>query len=148
MGKKMSSVVAKEDEIILVSGGRSKRFGFICCAYRSVEANRPSSPIRVQSTYKPTPQRKPPPKPSGANIYKVCVCPKCLFQLPTKDQHLMYVRVFVCECCPAAKCFLAFLGVTGLFWSRRLTAGLDMCSDPGFANIVCNHSVCQLYGQV
>ncbi|CAG05062.1 unnamed protein product, partial [Tetraodon nigroviridis] len=40
--------------------------------FRSVEANRPSSPIRVQSTYRPTPQRKPPPKPSGANIYKVC----------------------------------------------------------------------------
>ncbi|XP_011601535.2 disintegrin and metalloproteinase domain-containing protein 12 isoform X1 [Takifugu rubripes] len=38
--------------------------------FRSVEANRPTSPIRVQSTYRPTPQRKPPPKPSGANIYK------------------------------------------------------------------------------
>ncbi|XP_074502231.1 disintegrin and metalloproteinase domain-containing protein 12 isoform X3 [Sebastes fasciatus] len=37
---------------------------------RSVEANRPTSPIRTQSMYRPTPQRKPPPKPSGANIYK------------------------------------------------------------------------------
>ncbi|XP_049456601.1 disintegrin and metalloproteinase domain-containing protein 12 isoform X2 [Epinephelus fuscoguttatus] len=37
---------------------------------RSVEANRPTSPIRNQSMYRPTPQRKPPPKPSGANIYK------------------------------------------------------------------------------
>nr|XP_046257960.1 disintegrin and metalloproteinase domain-containing protein 12 isoform X2 [Scatophagus argus] len=37
---------------------------------RSVEANRPTSPIRTQPMYRPTPQRKPPPKPSGANIYK------------------------------------------------------------------------------
>uniref|UniRef100_A0A7N6B888 ADAM metallopeptidase domain 12 n=1 Tax=Anabas testudineus TaxID=64144 RepID=A0A7N6B888_ANATE len=37
---------------------------------RSVESNRPTSPIRTQSTYRPTPQRKPPPKPPGANIYK------------------------------------------------------------------------------
>ncbi|XP_078129812.1 disintegrin and metalloproteinase domain-containing protein 12 [Sander vitreus] len=37
---------------------------------RSVEANRPTSPIRTQSMYRPTPQRKPPPKPSSANIYK------------------------------------------------------------------------------
>ncbi|XP_041804030.1 disintegrin and metalloproteinase domain-containing protein 12 [Chelmon rostratus] len=37
---------------------------------RSVEANRPASPIRTQSMYRPTPQRKPPPKPSAANIYK------------------------------------------------------------------------------
>ncbi|XP_018552431.1 disintegrin and metalloproteinase domain-containing protein 12 isoform X2 [Lates calcarifer] len=37
---------------------------------RSVEANRPTSPIRTQSMYRPTPQRKPPPKPSGASIYK------------------------------------------------------------------------------
>ncbi|XP_073337992.1 disintegrin and metalloproteinase domain-containing protein 12 isoform X1 [Pagrus major] len=37
---------------------------------RSVEANRPTSPIRTQSMYRPTPQRKPPPKPSTANIYK------------------------------------------------------------------------------
>ncbi|KAM7408559.1 hypothetical protein PAMA_002331 [Pampus argenteus] len=37
---------------------------------RSVETNRPISPIRTQSMYRPTPQRKPPPKPSGANIYK------------------------------------------------------------------------------
>ncbi|XP_070834081.1 disintegrin and metalloproteinase domain-containing protein 12 isoform X2 [Chaetodon trifascialis] len=37
---------------------------------RSVEANRPVSPIRTQSMYRPTPQRKPPPKPSAANIYK------------------------------------------------------------------------------
>ncbi|XP_067374057.1 disintegrin and metalloproteinase domain-containing protein 12 isoform X2 [Channa argus] len=35
---------------------------------RSVESNRPTSPIRTQSTYRPTPQRKPPPKPSG--VYK------------------------------------------------------------------------------
>ncbi|XP_068576844.1 disintegrin and metalloproteinase domain-containing protein 12 isoform X1 [Cebidichthys violaceus] len=38
--------------------------------FRSVEANRPTSPIRTQSMYRPTPHRKPPPKPSGANIYK------------------------------------------------------------------------------
>ncbi|XP_056291382.1 disintegrin and metalloproteinase domain-containing protein 12 [Pseudoliparis swirei] len=38
--------------------------------FRSVEANRPSSPIRAQSMYRPTPQRHPPPKPSAANIYK------------------------------------------------------------------------------
>lgn len=44
---------------------------YCCCVYRSVEANRPISPIRTQSMYRPTPQRKPPPKPSGANIYKV-----------------------------------------------------------------------------
>ncbi|XP_038593571.1 disintegrin and metalloproteinase domain-containing protein 12 isoform X2 [Micropterus salmoides] len=37
---------------------------------RSVEANRPTSPIRNQSMYRPTAQRKPPSKPSGANIYK------------------------------------------------------------------------------
>ncbi|XP_051233905.1 disintegrin and metalloproteinase domain-containing protein 12 isoform X2 [Dicentrarchus labrax] len=37
---------------------------------RSVEANRPTSPIRTQSHYRPTPQRKPPPTPSGVNIYK------------------------------------------------------------------------------
>ncbi|CAK6953103.1 disintegrin and metalloproteinase domain-containing protein 12 [Scomber scombrus] len=37
---------------------------------RSVEASRPISPIRTQSMYRPTQQRKPPPKPSGANIYK------------------------------------------------------------------------------
>ncbi|XP_071336448.1 disintegrin and metalloproteinase domain-containing protein 12 isoform X2 [Trachinotus anak] len=37
---------------------------------RSMEANRPTSPIRTQSMYRPTPQRKPPPKPSGASIYK------------------------------------------------------------------------------
>ncbi|XP_030298606.1 disintegrin and metalloproteinase domain-containing protein 12 isoform X2 [Sparus aurata] len=37
---------------------------------RSVEANRPTSPVRTQSMYRPTPQRKPPPKPSTANIYK------------------------------------------------------------------------------
>ncbi|XP_042358344.1 disintegrin and metalloproteinase domain-containing protein 12 [Plectropomus leopardus] len=37
---------------------------------RSVEASRPTSPIRTQSMYRPTPQRKPPPKPSTANIYK------------------------------------------------------------------------------
>ncbi|KAK2824416.1 hypothetical protein Q5P01_021591 [Channa striata] len=35
---------------------------------RSVESNRPTSPIRTQSTYRPTPQRKPPAKPSG--VYK------------------------------------------------------------------------------
>ncbi|XP_035461613.2 disintegrin and metalloproteinase domain-containing protein 12 isoform X3 [Scophthalmus maximus] len=37
---------------------------------RSVEVNRPNSPIRTQSMYRPTPQRKAPPKPSGASIYK------------------------------------------------------------------------------
>nr|XP_020460047.1 disintegrin and metalloproteinase domain-containing protein 12-like isoform X1 [Monopterus albus] len=37
---------------------------------RSVEANRRPSPIKTQSTYRPTPQRKPPPSPSGAGIYK------------------------------------------------------------------------------
>ncbi|KAG7228591.1 hypothetical protein INR49_013277 [Caranx melampygus] len=37
---------------------------------RSVQASRPTSPIRTQSMYRPTPQRKPPPKPSTANIYK------------------------------------------------------------------------------
>lgn len=46
-------------------------FMYFCCSYRSVEANRPTSPIRTQSTYRPTPQRKPPPKPSGVNIFKV-----------------------------------------------------------------------------
>lgn len=44
---------------------------YFYCADRSVEANRPTSPIRTQSMYRPTPQRKPPPKPSTANIYKV-----------------------------------------------------------------------------
>ncbi|XP_030603289.1 disintegrin and metalloproteinase domain-containing protein 12 isoform X2 [Archocentrus centrarchus] len=37
---------------------------------RSVEATRPTSPIRSESMYRPTPQHKPPPKPSGANIFK------------------------------------------------------------------------------
>ncbi|XP_005727500.1 disintegrin and metalloproteinase domain-containing protein 12 isoform X2 [Pundamilia nyererei] len=37
---------------------------------RSMEATRPTSPIRSESMYRPTPQRKPPPKPSGANIFK------------------------------------------------------------------------------
>ncbi|XP_028278923.1 disintegrin and metalloproteinase domain-containing protein 12-like isoform X2 [Parambassis ranga] len=37
---------------------------------RSMEANRPTSPIRTESTYRPTPRRKPPLKPSSANIYK------------------------------------------------------------------------------
>ncbi|XP_034753703.1 disintegrin and metalloproteinase domain-containing protein 12 isoform X1 [Etheostoma cragini] len=37
---------------------------------RSVEAHRPTSPIRTQSMYRPTPQRKPLPKPSAVNIYK------------------------------------------------------------------------------
>ncbi|XP_068183734.1 disintegrin and metalloproteinase domain-containing protein 12 isoform X2 [Antennarius striatus] len=36
--------------------------------FRSVEDNRPTSPTRSHSLY--TPQRKPPPRPSGANIYK------------------------------------------------------------------------------
>lgn len=46
--------------------------------YSSVEANRPISPIRTQSAYRPTPQRKPPPKPMAANIYKVSHSPQCL----------------------------------------------------------------------
>lgn len=37
---------------------------------RSVETNRPTSPIRTESLCRPTPHRKPPPKPSGASIYK------------------------------------------------------------------------------
>lgn len=48
------------------------------CAHRSVEATRPTSPIRSESMYRPTPQRKPPPKPSGANIFKVSVSIMCL----------------------------------------------------------------------
>ncbi|XP_029376715.1 disintegrin and metalloproteinase domain-containing protein 12 isoform X2 [Echeneis naucrates] len=50
---------------------------------RSVQANRPSSPIRAQSMYRPTPQRKPPPKPSGASIYK----PSLLSAEPLLPQH-------------------------------------------------------------
>ncbi|KAM8859240.1 disintegrin and metalloproteinase domain-containing protein 12 isoform 1-T1 [Spinachia spinachia] len=38
--------------------------------FRSVEANSPTSRIRTQSIYRSTPQRKPPPKPSGGNLYK------------------------------------------------------------------------------
>ncbi|XP_062257686.1 disintegrin and metalloproteinase domain-containing protein 12 [Platichthys flesus] len=37
---------------------------------RSVESTRPTSPIRTQSVYRPTPQRKPPAKPCGASVYK------------------------------------------------------------------------------
>ncbi|XP_037553559.1 disintegrin and metalloproteinase domain-containing protein 12 [Nematolebias whitei] len=37
---------------------------------RSLEESRPTSPIRTESRYRPTPRRKPPPKPSTANIYK------------------------------------------------------------------------------
>ncbi|KAM9726799.1 disintegrin and metalloproteinase domain-containing protein 12 isoform 2-T2 [Menidia menidia] len=37
---------------------------------RSLEANLPNSPIRTESRYRPTPRRKPPPKPCAANIYK------------------------------------------------------------------------------
>ncbi|KAI9535515.1 Disintegrin and metalloproteinase domain-containing protein 12 [Dissostichus eleginoides] len=37
---------------------------------RSLEACRPTSPMRTQSMYRPTPKRKPPPKPCAANIYK------------------------------------------------------------------------------
>uniref|UniRef100_A0A8C7Z7P9 ADAM metallopeptidase domain 12b n=1 Tax=Oryzias sinensis TaxID=183150 RepID=A0A8C7Z7P9_9TELE len=37
---------------------------------RSVETCRPTSPIRTESMYRPTPHRKPPPKPCVANIYK------------------------------------------------------------------------------
>ncbi|XP_054654875.1 disintegrin and metalloproteinase domain-containing protein 12 isoform X2 [Dunckerocampus dactyliophorus] len=37
---------------------------------RSIEAKRPTSPIRTQSICRPLPQRKPPPKPCGASIYK------------------------------------------------------------------------------
>ncbi|XP_056147608.1 disintegrin and metalloproteinase domain-containing protein 12 [Lampris incognitus] len=37
---------------------------------RSLEANRPTSPTRTQSVYRASPQRKPPPTPSGASIYK------------------------------------------------------------------------------
>ncbi|XP_029962818.1 disintegrin and metalloproteinase domain-containing protein 12 [Salarias fasciatus] len=37
---------------------------------RSVEVNRPTSPIRTESLCRPTPLRKPPPKPSGAGVYK------------------------------------------------------------------------------
>ncbi|KAF7665878.1 hypothetical protein LDENG_00131080 [Lucifuga dentata] len=38
---------------------------------RSVETNRPTSPTRTQSTYRATPQCKPPPKPPGTGIYKL-----------------------------------------------------------------------------
>ncbi|XP_072293187.1 disintegrin and metalloproteinase domain-containing protein 12 isoform X2 [Eucyclogobius newberryi] len=37
---------------------------------RSMESGRPISPIRSQSLYRPAALRKPPPKPSTANIYK------------------------------------------------------------------------------
>nr|XP_015800337.2 disintegrin and metalloproteinase domain-containing protein 12 isoform X2 [Nothobranchius furzeri] len=37
---------------------------------RSVETTRPISPIRTESRYRPTPLRKPPPKPSTTNVYK------------------------------------------------------------------------------
>lgn len=63
------------------SGGRDNDrlvSKYLCCAYSSVEANRPISPIRTQSTYRPTPQRKPPPKPITANIYKVSHSPQGL----------------------------------------------------------------------
>lgn len=49
---------------------------------RSVEASRPTSPIRNPAAYRPTPQRKPPPKPSTANIYKV------RRPLPATNEHL------------------------------------------------------------
>ncbi|XP_028324380.1 disintegrin and metalloproteinase domain-containing protein 12 isoform X2 [Gouania willdenowi] len=38
--------------------------------FRSVEANKPASPLRTESLYRPTPQRMPPPKPCAASIYK------------------------------------------------------------------------------
>ena len=47
---------------------------FLFCVYRSLEACRPTSPMRTQSMYRPTPKRKPPPKPCAANIYKVSHC--------------------------------------------------------------------------
>ncbi|XP_041866767.1 disintegrin and metalloproteinase domain-containing protein 12 isoform X2 [Melanotaenia boesemani] len=37
---------------------------------RAVEANRPTSPFRSEPRFRPTPCRKPPPKPSTAHIYK------------------------------------------------------------------------------
>ncbi|XP_069395074.1 disintegrin and metalloproteinase domain-containing protein 12 isoform X2 [Paralichthys olivaceus] len=50
---------------------------------RSVESNRPTSPIRTQSMYRPTPQRKPPAKPCGASIYK----PSLLSSEPLLPPH-------------------------------------------------------------
>ncbi|XP_058508298.1 disintegrin and metalloproteinase domain-containing protein 12 isoform X2 [Solea solea] len=50
---------------------------------RSVEATRPTSPTRTQSMYRPTPQRKPPPKPSGSSAFK----PSLLSAEPLLPQH-------------------------------------------------------------
>ncbi|KAG7512547.1 disintegrin and metalloproteinase domain-containing protein 12-like isoform X2 [Solea senegalensis] len=50
---------------------------------RSVEATRPTSPMRTQSMYRPTPQRKPPPKPSGSSAFK----PSLLSTEPLLPQH-------------------------------------------------------------
>ncbi|XP_034464776.1 disintegrin and metalloproteinase domain-containing protein 12 isoform X2 [Hippoglossus hippoglossus] len=50
---------------------------------RSVECNRPTSPIRTQSMYRPTPQRKPPAKPCGASVYK----PSLLSSEPLLPPH-------------------------------------------------------------
>ncbi|KAM6915932.1 disintegrin and metalloproteinase domain-containing protein 12 [Xenentodon cancila] len=50
---------------------------------RSVKPNKPSSPIRTEHMYKPTPRRKPPPKPSAANIYK----PSLLSAEPLLPSH-------------------------------------------------------------
>lgn len=65
------------------------------CAYRAVEANRPTSPIRTKSTYKPTPQRKPPPQPCAANIYKVSLYLQCLRDcLHQKSSAFVYQHNF------------------------------------------------------
>ncbi|XP_029926951.1 disintegrin and metalloproteinase domain-containing protein 12 [Myripristis murdjan] len=50
---------------------------------RSVEVNKPTSPTRSQSMYRTTPQRKPPPKPSGASVYK----PSLLSSEPLLPPH-------------------------------------------------------------
>ncbi|XP_029031617.1 disintegrin and metalloproteinase domain-containing protein 12 [Betta splendens] len=50
---------------------------------RSIESTRPTSPIRTQSTFRPVAQRKPPPKPSAANIYK----PSLLSSEPLLPPH-------------------------------------------------------------
>lgn len=74
--------------------------------YSSVEANRPISPIRTQSAYRPTPQRRPPPKPMAANIYKVSHSPQCLChcscqiaqQMCHNVQHMLMCSLFAHSC--------------------------------------------------
>ncbi|XP_069548923.1 disintegrin and metalloproteinase domain-containing protein 12 isoform X2 [Brachyistius frenatus] len=59
---------------------------------RSVEASRPTSPIRAESMYRPTPQRKPPPKPSGANMYKPALPSSAEPLLPPHNFHSHSLR--------------------------------------------------------